>query len=47
MTLRKMKLLIKHINPTSGSHNASIIFLHGSGEFSVTLLTIRLNNSIR
>lgn len=32
MSIRKMKLLVKHINP-SGAHSASVIFLHGSGIF--------------
>lgn len=32
MYLQNMKLLVKHINPTRGSHNASVIFLHGSGK---------------
>ncbi|XP_037828557.1 lysophospholipase-like protein 1 [Lucilia sericata] len=38
MSLRKMKLLVKHINPTSGSHNASVIFLHGSGDTGRNLI---------
>ncbi|KAM7360318.1 lysophospholipase-like protein 1 [Cochliomyia hominivorax] len=38
MHIRKMKLLLKHIYPTSETHNASVIFLHGSGDTGRNLI---------